>query len=213
MITNTLTDERLLLDKAAEGDQKAFTLLFDAYFQQMGTHVMRLTRSRQIAEDIVQDVFLKIWIARESLKEVRNFRAFLFITSKNQTINVMKRLAWEARKTDELVSREKLWDKTQDETEHTRQVKLIEEQYYSLLDEAIAQLPDQQRKVFTLSRKERKKYEEIAQDMNLSRETVKKYLQHATRSISEYVRENMDPTLVVLLLLTEYQLHQQPVFA
>jgi len=180
-----LTGEKRLLEKIATGDEQAFAVLFNHYCHPIGEHLFRLTRSMEMAEEIVQDVFLKIWIAREALS----------------AINALKKLAREKEKF-------RHFEASSEHNGEDSQVKEIEEQYYSLLDEAIDRLPAQQKKVFILSRRQRKKYEEIAEEMNLSRESVKKYLQHATRSISEYVREHMDPSLVALLLLSECQLHQ-----
>jgi RNA polymerase sigma-70 factor (family 1) len=196
-------NERALLERVAAGDEQAFTRLFDLYFHALGEHIFRITRSHQVAEEIVQDVFLKIWIAREALLEVRDFRAYLFIASRNQAINAIKKAARENEKLSAYESAVERAGK-QDEDENRRH---LEEQYYSLLDQAIERLPTQQRTVFIMSRRQRKKHDEIAQEMALSKETVKKYIQHATRSISEYVRDNMDPALIAILLLSEYQIH------
>ena len=73
--------------------------------------------------------------------------------------------------------------------------------YYSLLDEAIDHLPPQQQKVYLLSRHKRLKYDEIATQMGLSRETVKKYLQGATHSITNFVQSNIDVSAIVILSL------------
>lgn len=203
METEVLTNERELLDKIAGGDEQAFTALFEHYYHALGSHLFKLTRSMQTAEEIVQDVFLKIWIAREALLEVRDFKAYLFIASKNHAINAIKKAAREQEKQQAFEANTRLTIVREEESTGE-----IEDQYYSLLDKAIDKLPQQQQKVFILSRRRRMKYEEIAREMNISKESVKKYMQHATRSISDYVREHMDPALVALLLLNEYQVHQ-----
>ena len=185
------SDQDLLL-KVAAGNEHAFRQLFSRYHQQLGTYVYRITASVDLAEDIVQDVFLKIWMSREALVAVDNFKAYLFVLSKNHTLNCLRKLA-----------RERLKKKSLEENLNNG-LKSSEEEtniYYSLLDEAIDKLPPQQQKVYLLSRHERLKYAEIALRLNLSGETVKKYLQIATSSITAYVHTQLDKVVFFLIML------------
>lgn len=200
MQTETLPEEKALLQRVANGDQQAFTILFEHYYHALGNHLFRLTRSREMAEEVVQDVFLKIWISREVLTDIRDFKSYVFIISKNHALNAVKKAM---REQEKFAAYRAGADLSQDEPEETR---MIENRYYSLLDEAIERLPMQQKRVYLLSRRQHKKYEEIALDMKLSRETVKKYMQHATKSISSYVRDNMEPGMMALLLMSYCQL-------
>lgn len=175
--------EKKLLIEVASGNEDAFRKLFLKHHQQLGTHIFRITNSIDLAEDIVQDVFLKIWISREALTKVNNFKAYLFIISKNHTLNYLRK-----------ISKERAYKKEWED----KFIKALtientnSDIYYCLLDEAIDQLPPQQQKVYLLSRHERLKYSEIADRLDLSRETVKKYLQIATLSITDYVRTNFE---------------------
>jgi len=184
-------DKDLLL-KVAEGDEHAFRRLFIAHHQQLGVHIHRITNSMELAEEVVQDVFLKIWMARETLANVDDFKAYLFVISKNHALNCLKKLA------KEKVQIKKL-------EEGSLGLIMADQQdnnmYYNLLDEAIDHLPSQQQKVYLLSRHNRLKYNEIADQLKLSRETVKKYLQIATTSITDYVRSHLDVYSVVLLAI------------
>ncbi len=181
-----------MLQQVAAGDERAFRLLFGAYHQLLATHVYRLTESAVLAEEIVQDVFLKIWMSREALAEIQHFRAYLFVVSKNQALNALRKIARER-------ARQLAWQKEQQETGVTESPEAI---YYSLIDTAISRLPPQQQKVYLLSRHERLRYREIAERMDLSQETVKKYLQLAIASISDYVRDNIDLFLLLGALTT-----------
>lgn len=80
-------NEADLLALVAKGDERAFTELFDAYYRQLGEYVYKLTESMEVTEEIVQDVFIKIWLKKEKLPELDNFSYYLFILSKNQTLN------------------------------------------------------------------------------------------------------------------------------
>ncbi|QKJ30256.1 RNA polymerase sigma-70 factor [Mucilaginibacter mali] len=184
-------DDELLL-QVADSNEAAFTRLFENYHQQLGLFIFRLTDSMEMAEEVVQDVFLKIWTNHHELAGIRNFKAYLFVAAKNHALNCIKKavrqqkhqLVWEV----ETIGEEQLLIPDADDNK-----------YYSLLDTAIDRLPPQQQKVYLLSRHERLKYAEIAEEMNLSRETVKKYLQHAVTFISNYCEAHSD--MVVFLLL------------
>lgn len=169
----------------------AFKQLFLKYHQQLGTHIFRITNSRDLAEEIVQDVFLKIWMSREVLAGIHNFKAYLFVISKNHTLNCLRKL-----------SRERHHLNT---CEENYMMSLSAESddsniYHSILDEAIDRLPPQQQRVYLLSRHERLRYVEVANRMNISHESVKKYLSIATASIVTYVQTNFHVALYLSII-------------
>ncbi|MHA4739113.1 RNA polymerase sigma factor [Dyadobacter sp. MSC1_007] len=186
---SALNDEKELLRQVADGDERAFTRLFDHYHQRLGIHIYRITRSEEIAEELVHDVFLKLWLNRELLSGIDNFAVYLFVVSKNAALNALKKIASEKLKFTGLD------DVAESPAEQPDDYR------YVLIDEAIDQLPPQQRQVYMLSRHQRLSYYEIAFQMGISRETVKKYLQIATASIVSYIGKSvkMSPLLVVKL--------------
>jgi len=188
-------DERELLMQVASGNEHAFGQLFMRHHQQLGGHMLRITSSIELAEEVVQDVFLKIWFTRESLVRVDNFKAYLFVISKNHALNCLKKLAKERALIKQL----------EDVGAGSLSPEVAgTDMYYNLLDEAIDQLPPQQQKVYLLSRHGRLKYAEIADQLELSRETVKKYLQIATMSITEYVHEHLEVIVLLLIALKSF---------
>jgi RNA polymerase sigma-70 factor (ECF subfamily) len=191
---NKLHHENELLLRVAAGDEHAFRLLFTAYHQQLGTHIYRITNSAELAEEVVQDVFLKIWMTRETLSTIEDFKAYLFVISKNYALNCLKKLAKERIQIKQL-------EQSSIGLLNTDQDPSI---YYNLLDEAIDHLPPQQQKVYLLSRHNRLKYAEIADQLKLSRETVKKYLQIATTSITDYVRTHLEVFTAILITIKTF---------
>ena len=177
MMKLSLPSEKDLLVKVANGDEESFRRLFMKHHQMLGSHIYRLTNSLDLAEEIVQDVFLKIWLSRETLAEVHNIKAYLFVVSKNHTLNCMRKL-----------SKERMYIRMSEESFVQDCSDAPSDIYHSLLDEAINQLPAQQQKVYLLSRHERLRYTEVAAKLNISKETVKKYLKIASASITEYVQ-------------------------
>ena len=179
MMKLSLLSEKDLLVKVANGDEESFRRLFMKHHQMLGSHIYRLTNSLDLAEEIVQDVFLKIWLSRETLAEVDNIKGYLFVVSKNHTLNCMRKL-----------SKERMCIRMSEESfvQDCNGSDAPSDIYHSLLDEAINRLPVQQQKVYLLSRHERLRYTEVAIRLKISKETVKKYLQIATASITEYVQ-------------------------
>jgi RNA polymerase sigma-70 factor (family 1) len=185
--------EKELLLQVARGDEHAFSELFNTYHQYLGAHIYRITDSVELAEEVVQDTFLKIWLNRKTLSSIKNFKAYMFVISKNHALNCLRKLA-----------KERIAQKSiEDNTAALDIADLVDNNdYYNLLDEAIDHLPPQQQKVYLLSRHDRLKYDEIANKMGLSRETVKKYLQVATLSITNFLQSNSNimPLILVWIL-------------
>lgn len=188
---SALNEEKELLRQVAAGDERAFSRLFDHYHQWLGMHIYRITHSEQIAEELVHDVFLKIWLNRELLSGIENFSVYLFVISKNAALNALKKIAAERSRFTDL---DEAGDIMPEQPDDYR---------YALIDEAIDRLPPQQRQVYMLSRHQRLSYSEIALRMGLSRETVKKYLQIATASIVTHIGKSVriSPLLVIKIFL------------
>jgi RNA polymerase sigma-70 factor (ECF subfamily) len=118
------------------------------------------------------------------------------VISKNHALNCLKKLAKERIKVKNL---------EEDNIRYMLNPDMNDTNlYYNLLDEAIDHLPPQQQKVYLLSRHNRLKYAEIATQLKLSRETVKKYLQKATTSITDYVKEHLIALAAILVMLKTF---------
>lgn len=175
-------DEKELLQLVASGDERAFRVLFNLYHHHLGNYIFHITKSQELTQEAVQDVFVKIWTNRASLAEINNFKAYLFVISKNHALNCLKKIASEKALTTHL----DLWNYDVQSEEAD-----IDKERYTLVDQAIDQLPKQQKIVYLLSRHERLQYSEIANRLSISPKTVKKYLQISNESIISYIRKNL----------------------
>jgi RNA polymerase sigma-70 factor (family 1) len=193
MYNKTFLDEKDMLLHVADGSEEAFERLFSLYHHQLGAYIYHLTDSMELAEEVVQDVFLKIWMSREKLTEVRNFKAYLFVISKNYALNCLRKVA------KEKVHYEQWDDNVVNSIVLTENEKY--DKYYSLLDEAIDNLPAQQKKVYLLSRHQRLKCSEISENLDLSKETVKKYLKIAVTSIKNHIQTNINLSIIIIAVL------------
>lgn len=188
-----LSNESELILKISNGDKRAFTILFEGYYKSLAAYVFKLTESMELTEEIVQDVFIKVWLKRETLTQISSFSNYLFILSKNKTLNQLRK---QARYSTHFQSLEKELEtdvRVEEESD-------LYEDFRLLIDNAIERLPQQQKRIYHLSRFERLKYEEIAQQLNLSAETVKKHMYLATKTIKEYVHNHMDEIVAYVLL-------------
>lgn len=183
MSPHIVNSEKLLLLKVAEGDENAFAQLFKAHYNQLGCFIMRLTESEALTQEVVQDVFLKIWTNRNSLKKIDCFKAYLLVVARNHALNCLKQIAREN-------NRKKEWVNTVLRMAYNDQEEKDNVDAATLIDEAVEFLPPQQKKVYTLSRREGMKQQEIANELNISLETVKKHMVLALRFLKYRLRTN-----------------------
>jgi RNA polymerase sigma-70 factor (ECF subfamily) len=174
----------------AAGDEQAFAELFYAYYQRLGAYVLGWTKSASAAEEIVQDVFIKIWTGREKLSEVDRFENYLFILSRNYTFNALRQTARER-------VRHREWLRYLDQAEDGPQETLPED-YLQLIERAVAKLPPQQKKVYILKRQQGLKYDDIAAELHISPETARKHHSAAMNHIRAYVQAHVNITLLIL---------------
>jgi RNA polymerase sigma-70 factor (ECF subfamily) len=180
-------DEATILNEIAKGNETAFRQLFEQWHPLLADYIFRLTRSKELAAETVQDVFLKIWVGRESLAEIRNFKPYLWVISRNHVINLLKKAMRELQQAE-------AWKK-----DHALTLPEPEEStdIYNLLDEAIDKLPARQQEVYKLHRHEQLTYQQIALKLGIGKESVKTHLKLASQSISRYLQDRR----AVLLLL------------
>jgi RNA polymerase sigma-70 factor (ECF subfamily) len=171
-----LINELDLIHLLAQGNEQAFRKIFDYYSSKLYNYTFRLTHNEELAEEIVMDTFLKIWINRADLASINSFDSYLYTVVRNQAFNAIKRRSHEAAILKELsLSKSEF----QDCTEET----VIYNDYKHLLHEAVNQLPPRQKLVYILSRDEGLKYDEIANQLELSKNTVKSHLKKAVSTL------------------------------
>lgn len=186
--------ESELLSKIAEGDEYAFCGLFDHYRKYVFSFGRKLTHSEEAAEEIVQDVFLKIWTGRERLKDIDNFAAYLTILVRNHSFNLLRQMGQRQRADQKIQSAMSEQDNT---TEHNLDYR----EAVRVLDEVLELLPEQQKMVYTLCHQDGLKYEEAALKMNISAATVHYHMKLALAAIREHFKKNAVAYPVLLLCL------------
>ena len=177
---NDIEGERQILDAAAAGDEKAFRTLVEVYWSRVYFNTLTLVKSTPVAQDLTQDIFLKIWLQREKLREVQNFSNYIYVVGRNQVIAVLRKKIIDTAAADIVALREDLL---------SPDLRLEGKDAYKMLMEGVARLTPQQKLVFKLSRLEGLSHEEIAQQLGLSKNTVKVHMVIALNFLRGWLRD------------------------
>ena len=197
MAINPLNNEKLLLERVVVGDERAFTELFDGYYGQIAEYIYKVTDSLEVTQEIVQDVFMKIWLQRAGLAEIKSFSNYLFILTRNQTVSFLRKKAREAVLQED-------WEREQLEDDIFSPDDDLNEERTQKIRKIISALPPQQKKVLLLSRYHKLKHQEIADRLMISPETVKKHLQAAIKTIEKEIKGNNSSILLFILLSSSF---------
>jgi RNA polymerase sigma factor (sigma-70 family) len=194
MAVKPLQDELDILAKIAEGDQHAFTILFNHYQRDVFVHSKRLTPSEDHALEVVQNIFIKIWVGRERLKTINNFGGYLNRIVRNHVFDVLKQIAHE---TESHLKFQEVNTEIDDSTGHLLDYK----DAVTILNDALSDLAPQQKLTYQLCHQEGMKYEEAALKMNISTETVRAHMKQALRKIRVHFRKHavFYPMLILAL--------------
>jgi RNA polymerase sigma-70 factor (family 1) len=194
MTNERLGDEKTLVLKISGGDKHAFTTLFNFYERFVYAYGKKITRSDELAAEIVQDIFLKIWLAREKMAMVENFGAYLNRLVRNHSLNVLRELAQQSK------YQYTLKEKISEMDESTLQ-QIDYNETSRILNDAIAQLPAQQHLVYKLCHLEGLKYNEVAERLNISSETVRAHMKQALKRIREHFKKHAVAYPLLFLVL------------
>jgi RNA polymerase sigma-70 factor (family 1) len=193
VLTDKTYDERALLSRVSKGDEAAFTLLLNKHTNNLYSQALAYTKSSEVAQDIVQDVFMKIWMKRKELTSIERFENYLFIMTRNRIISILrKKLTLPVSDgMQELI----------EENSPTPEQQFSLKQAESILEKGILAMPPQRQMVFKLSRKEGLSYAEIAEELGISTSTVKSHIVQALNFLRDYLRLHGEPLITLALIL------------
>lgn len=172
---------RGLLQAVSEGDERAFSEIFHQFRNKVYAIAFKVTGSEAMAEEVLLDVFLKVWLKREQLPQVEHFTAWLYTITRNHLFNLLKQTALRVHAAP-LTEQEDYQFPCSDNPAAILQ----EKEYRRVLQQAVDRLPPQQKKVYRLIKEHGMKREEAAVELNLSPETVKRHLSDAMQFIRVY---------------------------
>lgn len=168
------------LDNVKQGDYKSFHVIYDLYVDRIYFFVIKFIKSRDQTNDIVQDVFIRIWEKRNQIDLSKSFEGFLFKIAKNEVLNTFSR-----SKREESILQEIMFESIKFLNTTENNLEMIETS--QLIQEGINQLPSQQKKIFELCKMEGLTYEQAAAELNLSVSTINTQMVNALRFLRNYL--------------------------
>jgi len=182
-----------VLRRMIRGEKKAFDIIFTHYHRKIYFYCLNHFYTKEEAEEIVQEIFVKLWLKKHSLQLDKNFEAYLFTIAKNHILNDL---------------RKKLNQKASMEEYHLRKTQaqnyVDEEVMYNELEnqvyDAINRLPEKRQEIFILSRIEGLSNKEIAEKLNISIKTVETQMKLAL----DYFKKVFSSRIINILLLLSF---------
>ena len=184
-----------LVRMLAQDSEYAFQLLYDRHRDRIYQVAVRYLKSPMTAQEVVQDVFLKLWINRTQIDPSRPLEAWLYTVARNGIVNRLRKLASEWKATRPNVLSDEAVDNS---VEH----KIDDKMYQRWYEEALANLSEQQRTVFLLAREEKLSYAEIGERLSLSPLTVKTHMSRALDGFRRFMEAKGISLGVALLVFS-----------
>jgi RNA polymerase sigma-70 factor (family 1) len=185
--------ERELFRRISEGEEPAFRLIFEAYTPKLLHYCRGMVKSESLAEEIVQDVFLKLWAGRSKLSTVENPNNWLFIIARNRVLDHFRKAVRETRFQAQMYN-------SIEENRNVTEEQMDESQSRRLIAKALDQLSEQKQRIFKLSRYEGLSHEEIAKELGLSKNTIKNHLVVTLQHIRDWLGKHSDPVITLIIL-------------
>jgi RNA polymerase sigma-70 factor (family 1) len=178
-----------------DGNKLAFAEFYNRYHKPVYRYLISLIKIPEIAEDLVHEIFLKLWDIRQKLEIKENFKGYLFWMCHNKAADTTKKIAGERILKDQLLFH--YYQNLATVEGHTPEQQ---QRFHDLIEEAVNSLSPQRRKVFELCKMQGKSYQEAANELQISPNTVKEHMSSALAAIRDFLRQNGEFSLALLLM-------------
>ncbi len=186
-----LSDEELL-PELISGREEAFAVLYERYERNIYQFICKYVHSGAMAEDLTQEVFIKIWNSRRGLNHIQSFKGYLLISARNHTLNSLKAALRVETAMGEVVKNFVVHRKATDD-------RLLENDYAEFLQKEVNKLPERTREIFRLCRQEGLTYEEVAAELGISKSAVKNHMVSSMKLLKTSVEQELGVALSILL--------------
>lgn len=182
------------LQVESAGEEAAFTILYNKYKASVRQAALLYTSDPETAQEIVQEVFFRLWAGRNKLAAVQDMKQYLFIIARNCIFNHFKQSARSEARYEGL---RRVTEVVVNDTDY----RVRDRDYHFLLHRAVATLPPKRKTIYLLAREEGMSYEEIAATLKISKYTVKNQMVQALDGIRSYVLRHTHIGMLLLLLI------------
>ncbi|WP_443946772.1 RNA polymerase sigma factor [Pedobacter sp. AW1-32] len=188
----TLTKEAEHIKLLQQGNRRAFEALYQLYSNALLTKILSMTKLPDIADELVQDIFLKVWEKHKAIKDDLSFKGWLYKIAENTVFDYYRKLARDKKMQEYLLQTfAELYNHTED--------YILNKERTALLEKALSKLPEQRKIIFKLCRLEEKSYQEVANLLQISPSTVSNQLVKATKTIKDYIFFNSREFLLFMI--------------
>lgn len=191
MWPEVVPSDQELLRFIRKDDRDAFTMLYHRYSARLYQNLLPLVKSPDIAEEIIQELFIRIWEKRASIKIDGNFSAYLYVVGKNLVLDYFRKVSQEKKLQLQLANYL---------TDDAHNNDLNKERQDALLARAIEQLPPQRQRIFRLCKLEGKSYQEVSLQLGISVGTINDHIVKATKAIQKNLSRQSWIYLFLLIL-------------
>lgn len=178
-------DHSLLLSQLKKGDSNAFGSLYDLYSRMLLSNIIHMVKDQEVAKELLQDLFLKVWEKRESIDVEKSFKSFLFTIAKNKVYDYLRKVALDKKLTRELIAN------TIESYSHTEELLSFKEKN-ACLNQAIEALSPQSRQVYQLSKIEGLSHKEISERLGISVSTVNNHIVKSSKAVRNFLYQHGD---------------------
>lgn len=194
------TQDAELVVRLQQDEVSAFDTLYWKYHQAVYRNIFKFVKEQIVTEDILQEVFAKLWEKRKEINASQSVAGWLFVISFNLSVDYVRKRLREQTIHKELLNLD-------GDDNYSLDRKNIYEEQYQLLEKAIAQLSPKKRKIVTLCKLEGKTYDEVAEELKISRNTVKEHLSVAMVKLNDYIQKNKEHNKYIVLFLLFLNYH------
>ncbi|SEO02578.1 RNA polymerase sigma-70 factor, ECF subfamily [bacterium A37T11] len=186
------SEDTYLLSRVSMGDRLAFRDIYLHYIPDLYRFANSICNNEALSEDIVQSVFIHLWEARESMGKIKELRIYLFHSVKNRILNELRK--------EKQIKAYTEYQSVQIPSYETPEDILIHKERLKLAEEALSKLSPQRKRIVELRTKQELTLDEIASQLSISKNVVKKQLYKGLAFMRSYLREHGELTLSLLLL-------------
>jgi len=169
-----------LISRIKEGDESAFRIVFDLYSGKLFNFSYRILKDKETCNEVIQEVFLNLWLNRLKLDTQYPITPYLYTITRRLTLNAVRQVA------NSQCAIEKMWLSMQKVSNETEE-HVLSDDLERFAAGVLAQLPKQQQLVYRMSRHQDLTYDEIAEELNISRNTVKNHLVAALKTLRTHL--------------------------
>ena len=188
--------ERELLLRLKNGNEQAFEAIYNLYSNRLYGNLIKLVKSEEEAQEILQDIFIKIWNKRQEIDVDASFRSYLFKIAENKAYDFFRKLARDKRREKRLIAI------ATTEYVHIEEA-ILKKENEAILEKAIQSLPAQRQQVFRLCKLEGRTYKEVGELLGISVSTISDHIVKATKSLREYFENNEQALLALIFISLE----------